>query len=240
MQPDICPKCARLLPSAAASCPHCGVIFAKFEQAEARKKLGSQPPTAGALRKLLVSVKPGESGLLLAIKAAFLLLLVVYGIRLIATPILAFPDTSWWLHAVNLVFHEAGHVLFMPFGRFLQVLGGSLGQLLVPGVVIGAFLWRHDSYGAMVGTWWLGESLLDLAPYINDARAGQMLLLGGVTGSEVEDYHDWEILLTRLGMLQYDHILARMAHSIATLLMVGAMVWGVALLVKGWQQRSGN
>ena len=30
------------------------------------------------------------------------------------------------LHGVNLVFHKAGHVLFLPVGAFLTALGGSL------------------------------------------------------------------------------------------------------------------
>ena len=36
------------------------------------------------------------------------------------------------LHLPNLIFHEAGHILFSPFGRFMTVLGGSLFQVLVP------------------------------------------------------------------------------------------------------------
>src|SRR5512139_1509738 len=36
-----------------------------------------------------------------------------------------------FLHLVNLPFHEAGHVLLSPFGRFLTVLGGSLFQVTV-------------------------------------------------------------------------------------------------------------
>jgi len=87
-----------------------------------------------------------------------------------------------------LPFHEAGHILFGFFGRFIGVLGGSLMQLLVPAIVLCAFVYRRNVFGGAVGLWWLGESCLDLAPYIDDARAGQLMLLGGVTGREVEDY----------------------------------------------------
>jgi hypothetical protein len=31
---------------------------------------------------------------------------------------------------INLPFHEAGHILFSPFGDFLMTLGGSLTQVL--------------------------------------------------------------------------------------------------------------
>lgn len=235
---EICPKCAHILSEPAPQCPHCGVIFAKVTASEQRKQQALQPPATGAFRHLFLQTKAGESGAIIAARAVLLALMVLYGLRLIMTPIATFPATSWLLHSINLVFHEAGHVLFSPLGHFLQVLGGSLGQLLVPVVVMAAFVWQRDRFGAAVGLWWLGESLLDLAPYINDARAGQLSLLGGVTGSEVADYHDWEILLTKLGMLSYDHALARLVFSVGSLLMVGAMVLGSYLLWKSWQLRA--
>ena len=235
---DLCPKCAHTISAPATSCPHCGVIFAKLAQAEARRKQANQLPEDSALKQLLLFAKTGEHAVVIIIKAVFLMVLVAYGLKLIFTPILAFPQTSWLLHSVNLVFHEAGHLFFSPFGRFMHVLGGTLGQLIIPTVVICTFLWQRDTFGAAVGTWWLGESFLDIAPYINDARAGQLMLLGGVTGSEVEDYHDWEVLLTKLNMMQYDQALARFSFSIGSLLMVSAMLWGGYLLWKGWQTRS--
>ena len=110
------------------------------------------------------------------------------------------------LHLPNLIFHEAGHVLFSPFGRFMTVLGGSLFQVLVPVVCAIAFLRQKDAFAAAVCTWWAGQNLLDLAPYIADARALQLVLLGGHTGAEVEG-HDWEYLLTALGWMQHDRTL---------------------------------
>ncbi|MEI6208792.1 MAG: hypothetical protein WCP20_18600 [Desulfuromonadales bacterium] len=240
MQLETCPKCACKLSATSETCPRCGVIFAKLARADARNKIEEHGSKTNAIGQSLFQVKDGEGCFIIAIKAVFLALLSVYGFKLIFTPILAFPDSGWWLHAVNLTFHEAGHVLFMPFGRFLHVLGGSLGQLIIPAIVTGAFLFKRDLFGAVVGTWWLGESFLDISPYINDARAGQLMLLGGVTGSEVEDYHDWEVLLTRMGMMNYDHALARLSFTIGTLLMLTAMLWGGSILWKGYRNRSQN
>jgi len=45
-----------------------------------------------------------------------------------------------FLHLPNLVFHEAGHIILSPFGRFLGVLGGSLMQVLIPCVCAVAFV----------------------------------------------------------------------------------------------------
>src|SRR4026209_1559367 len=76
-----------------------------------------------------------------------------------------------FLHLPDLIFHEAGHVLFSPFGRFMTVLGGSLLQVLIPIICAGTFLYQqHDRFAAAVCTWWAGQNLVDLAPYIADAR----------------------------------------------------------------------
>src|SRR5688500_11123274 len=123
-------------------------------------------------------------------------------------------DSGGFLHLQNLVFHEAGHFIFMPFGRFMTVLGGSLLQIVIPLVCAGAFLWQeHNRFAAAVCLWWTGQNFVDLAPYISDARRLQLPLLGGRTGAEVEG-HDWEYLLTALGWVHLDEALGRTAHFV--------------------------
>jgi hypothetical protein len=141
-------------------------------------------------------------------------------------------NSDSFLHLPNLVFHEAGHILFMPFGRFMTVLGGSLTQVLIPIVCAVAFArQQQDWLGAAVCTWWAGESLVDLAPYIADARILQLVLLGGRTGAEVEG-HDWEYLLTAMGLLHRDAALGRAAWALGTIVMVAAVVWTVSLAAR--------
>jgi len=103
---------------------------------------------------------------------------------------------------------------------------------LVPLICLFTFLVKtKDPFAASVSLWWLGENLIDLAPYINDARALNLILLGGVTGRDVEDYHDWEFILRKLGLLEYDHLMAQTAHMIGSLLMIIAVVWGGSVLL---------
>ena len=75
-----------------------------------------------------------------------------------------------FVHLIDLVFHEAGHVLFGFFGRFLGVLGGSLNQVLIPAVCTGYFLWHRQLASAAVMLFWTGESLADVAIYVADGR----------------------------------------------------------------------
>ena len=53
----------------------------------------------------------------------------------------------------------------------------------------------RDDFGASVALWWAAENVMDVAPYVKDARAMGLILLGGVTGKEAEG-HDWNNLLT--------------------------------------------
>lgn len=135
------------------------------------------------------------------------------------------------LHLPNLIFHEAGHVLFAPFGRFMTVLGGSLFQFALPLGIAIAFLKQDDPFGAAVCTWWAGENLLDVAPYIADARALQLVLLGGKTGAEVQG-HDWEYLLATLGWMRFDRTLGLWTHRVGLLMMFGALMWAAVYLVR--------
>jgi hypothetical protein len=138
---------------------------------------------------------------------------------------------------VNLVFHEAGHIIFGILGDFIGTLGGSIAQVLVPLICAVAFLRHANAFGAAVATWWAGESLIELAPYINDARAQQLVLLGGITGRDAPGYHDWNNILSRLGLLAYDHALAKAAHLLGALFILLALVWGGYLLLRQYQNR---
>ncbi len=188
-------------------------------------------PRSGILSRLFaVPEGPGPGSLM---GRGLLLLLLLF----MSLPLL-FGDPSsdaimnHFLHNVSLPIHEAGHVVFGLFGWFIGVLGGSLMQLLVPALFAAAFLLPgKDALGAAVCTWWLAHNFMDIAPYIADARAQQIMLLGGVTGRDVPGYHDWNTILAHLGWLQHDRLLATISYDVGRVLMVGALVWGVYLLV---------
>ena len=246
---QVCPKCNHRQSTKGTECERCGVIFAKvraIDEAETGPLRMRKPAVGGAtasevgwrtqLTSLLFEVSPEELPLLVVGRAIVYLGLLIWGWRFILAPIKSNLVGQSFIHLVNLPFHEAGHVLFGFFGRFIGVLGGSLMQLLIPAVVLCAFVYNRNIFGGAVALWWLGESCLDLAPYIDDARAGQLLLLGGVTGSEVEDYHDWEVILRQLGWLRHDHTIARMAHGLGTILIFLSLVWGGYILYRQFKK----
>lgn len=128
------------------------------------------------------------------------------------------------MHLINLVFHEAGHIILAPFGAFMMTLGGSLFQVIIPLVCAWAFWFQQeDRFAAAICLWWAGESLLDLSPYIDDARSLSLMLLGG-PAAEVEG-HDWEAILMSLGWLHLDHTIARLAWFSGAALMLGSLMY---------------
>ncbi|MBN4077792.1 hypothetical protein JYT29_00490 [Nitrospina gracilis] len=63
---------------------------------------------------------------------------------------------SSFIHSVNLVLHEAGHVLFAIFGnQTLTILGSSLNQLLIPSIVLITFFYKRDTAGTVFALFWL-------------------------------------------------------------------------------------
>lgn len=143
-----------------------------------------------------------------------------------------------FMHLVHIPFHEAGHVLLSPFGRFVSVLGGSLFQVAIPVVCAVAMLVKtSDPFGASVCAWWAGQSFMDLAPYIADARALRLVLLGGKTGAEVEG-HDWEYLLGTLGWLHRDTALGRGSFAVGGVVMAAALAWGAFVVWRQWRSRT--
>ena len=180
---------------------------------------------------LVTHVEPaGEVAV--AARAALLAGLAVWSLRFFAHALDPVYLCGSFMHLVHLPFHEAGHILFLPFGSFLMSLGGSLTQVLVPLLCLGTFLVKtRDTFGAAVALWWAGQSLMDVAPYIADARALRIVLLGGRTGAEVEG-HDWEAILSALGWLRYDILLGRLANLLGIVLMIVALAWGASVVAR--------
>jgi len=191
-----------------------------------------------AAKQWLIESDSATDSFTLVGRAAVFLLLVWWGCKFIVTPLETNYTGESVLHLINLPFHEAGHLIFMPFGRFMMFLGGSLGQLLMPIICLGTFLVKtRDPFGASVSLWWTAENFMDIAPYINDARAMDLILLGGVTGKET-DGHDWNNLLTMLGWLESDHRLAHLSYNFGIALMVASLVWDGWLLLRHYRRLS--
>ena len=168
----------------------------------------------------------------LAARGILLGFVAAYSVQFYRMSMLQLTDSNggYALHAVHLVFHEAGHVIFSWFGEFMHVLGGSLFQVLIYVIwFVAARFCGHDAFAGALCLWLAGTSLVDVSPYINDARSLQLVLLGGSTGREVEG-HDWEFILTQLNLLRQDIYISRWVLSAGRWLMSLSLLWAGAVL----------
>lgn len=247
-----CPKCHHQQADQTTTCQKCGVVFAKYfkyhppqmnpeprEQEDRHEECEDEEGIRQPIqwRDLLLPEQQEKYGLYVLGRALLLAGMGIFSLFLIT----AGKDSNYagetFLHNVNLVFHEAGHVFFGILGQFIGSLGGTLGQFIMPVLCGGTFYLKQGNlFGTIVCCWWFAENFLDIAPYINDARAGVLPLVGGNTGQHAPyGFHDWEYLLTETGLINYDSVLAGISHGLGSVLMILTLVWGGMLLWKQYQ-----
>lgn len=132
------------------------------------------------------------------------------------------------LDGANLIFHEAGHILFSPFGDFMQYLGGSLMQVLIP-AICAVYFWLHQQRASSAVTlFWTGESLTNVAIYVADARRMELPLIGGD--------HDWNYLLDRLNLVNQAETLGRGVFALGVLTILAALIVFAADIIHHWNR----
>jgi len=233
-----CPKCGhRPLPqdqALPAACPGCGVILAKMAALAARPRPEPLARPAGGVEEGLADgllhVPERVDAWRWACRVALFAAFAVWGWVLIAMDYRVGEIGQSFLHGPLLLFHEAGHVIFRLFGEWVGVLGGTLAQLLMPALIVVAFLWKNrDPFGAALGLWLLGVSLLDVAPYMYDALQPQLTLLNGSVGEA--GGHDWIYLFESLGLRPRAQFVGAATHKLGALVILLALGWAAWLLV---------
>lgn len=131
------------------------------------------------------------------------------------------PMQGSFLDIVDLPIHETGHLIFRIFGQFMGIAGGSLFQVLVPIAFVVSFIWRRHYYSAAVVLFWVGQSILNVWVYASDAVVMQLVLLGGLTGSE-GSFHDWNYLLTETGLIGSTKTVAKVIRFAGTFTIIVA------------------
>lgn len=127
----------------------------------------------------------------------------------------------------NLMFHEAGHMVFGWAGYYTQILGGTIGQLLAPLACMLVFMRRGETVGVAATAFWGFENLLYVAAYMADARRSAMPLVGS-------DESDWTILFTHWGVIHHDLAIAAWTSGIGWIGMLATVVW------LGWMHLKGS
>jgi len=127
----------------------------------------------------------------------------------------AFLFIDW----ANLMIHEAGHPFFSWFGSYtLTILGGTLGELIVPLLCAAAFFWRREIPGVAFSLFWFFENFLYIGVYMADARAEALPLVGS-------GEHDWNTLFTQWDLLLKDTAIGGATRTLGWLGMLAVCAW---------------
>ena len=144
---------------------------------------------------------------------------------------LVVPDHFGLLDHVDLAIHEAGHLVFGPFGEFVGVFGGTLMQLLFPLAFAWYFWRRHDRHAATVAAWWVAQNLWNIARYVQDAQAQELPLVGS-------GEHDWTYLLGEVGLLEQDQFVGQLVRVTGMLVFAYSTMRGLTYArqpTRGWE-----
>ena len=129
------------------------------------------------------------------------------------------PSAFSILDGANILFHEAGHLVFGILGNYIGIWGGTLMQLLMPAGIGLGFLAKKEPFSSAVMFFWLGENLIPMAHYIRDSRAQVLPFIGG-------EIHDWNYILSSAHLLEYDQGLGNFVQGLGFLVMMAAVFMG--------------
>jgi hypothetical protein len=145
----------------------------------------------------------------------------ILGVSIASLYSLYYASTASQWHFIDyadLIFHEAGHVIFMFFGEFISVCMGSGLQILLPFSIAVYFLYHRQKISGTICLMWTGMNLINVSVYAHDAIAMQLPLLGGDNV-----VHDWNYILSMLNILHSAPVVA------ATLYALGIFTIGVGI-----------
>lgn len=142
-----------------------------------------------------------------------------------------------FLDFFNAFTHEFGHSAFsllfssLPLighaiGIFMTVLGGPLTQTLLPLLTGVYFFWKKNWYSALFCLFWMGDNLIMDHYYMADARCkcspqGYFSPASGIIYDPT--YHDWNYMLSHLGLLNYDTVLASIENVVGIIIILIAL-----------------
>lgn len=145
----------------------------------------------------------------------------------------AWRDTTGFLFLdyANLIIHEAGHPFFSWFGHTLMILGGTLGELIVPALSAAFFFCHRQTYGFAFSVFWFFENFLYIGTYMADARTLSLPLVNS-------DESDWTILFSQWGILNYDQTIGHFTRAVGWLGMFAIVGWLLFRIVYDSQIRT--
>ncbi len=103
----------------------------------------------------------------------------------------------------------------------MGLLGGTLGQLVVPAMFAVYFYKKYEYFSALILAWWFGENFVGISKYISDASTQYLPLIGG--------NHDWAVLLSSSNLILYDTVIGGVVFISGLGIMFASLILGLVV-----------
>lgn len=123
------------------------------------------------------------------------------------------------------IVHEGGHGIcyILPCPEFLTMANGTIFQLLFPGLIAYYYHRRGNLFAALIGLFFVGFSLQYTAWYLSTAHEG-LIVPAHKAFLGVDGIHDFNYMLSAMGLLAYESLIAGLTRFIAYLIMLAAVI----------------
>ena len=123
------------------------------------------------------------------------------------------------------IVHEGGHGVcyLLPCPEFLTMANGTIFQLLFPGLIAYYYYKKGNLFAALIALFFVGFSLQYTAWYLSTAHEG-LILPAHKSFLGVDAIHDFNYMLSAMGLLAYESIIAGLTRFIAYLMMLVAVI----------------
>lgn len=120
--------------------------------------------------------------------------------------------------------HEGGHLLFRFCGsQWIYIAGGTFMQLFAPFALAVYFAFKRHVTGTAFCVFFFFEQFLPIATYMADARAQALPLV--TVGDSDYIIHDWNFLLSSVGLLNHDTQIAAAVRALGWIGMCAVVTW---------------
>ncbi len=123
------------------------------------------------------------------------------------------------------IVHEAGHGVcyLLPCPEFLTMANGTIFQLLFPGLIAYYYYRKGNLFAVMIALFFVGFSLQYTAWYLSTAHEG-LILPAHKSFLGVDAIHDFNYMLSAMGLLAYESLIAGLTRFVAYLIMLTAVI----------------
>ena len=123
------------------------------------------------------------------------------------------------------IVHEGGHGVcyLLPCPEFLTMANGTIFQLLFPGLIAYYYHRKGNLFAAMIALFFVGFSLQYTAWYLSTAHEG-LILPAHKSFLGVDAIHDFNYMLSAMGLLAYESLIAGFTRFVAYLIMFTAVL----------------